>query len=276
MINRTHALSVVRQCQILGLSRSTAYYQPAPVSASALALMRQIDELHLAYPFAGARMLRDLLRRAGHAIGPRHVATLMRRMGIEAVYCTPRTSQRHPIHKVYPYLLRQLEVTRPNHVWAADITYIPMQRGFVYLFAVLDWASRRVLAWRLSNTLTTDFCLEAVQEALTRYGTPEIFNTDQGCQFTSLEFTGLLKDHGIQISMDGKGCWRDNVCVERLWKSLKYEEVYLHAYETVGAAQEGLERYLTFYNRQRPHRALDGKTPDQVYCDSLTTRCTAA
>lgn len=205
MINRTHALSVVRQCQILGLSRSTAYYQPAPVSATALALMRRIDALHLDYPFAGARMLRDLLRRDGHAMGRRHVATLMRRMGIAAVYCPPRPSQRPPAHTVYPYLLRQLEITRPNHVWAADITDIPMPRGFVYVFAVLDWASRRVLAWRLSNMLTTDFCLEAVQEALTSYGTPEIFNTDQGCQFTNLEFTGRLKDPGIQINMDGKG-----------------------------------------------------------------------
>lgn len=276
MITRTHALPVVRQCQLLALSRSTAYYQPTPVSAADLALMRRIDAFHLDHPFAGARMLCDLLRREGHSIGRRHVSTLMTRMGIEAVYCKPHTSQRHPAHKVYPYLLRQLEITRPNHVWAADITYIPMQRGFVYLFAVLDWASRRVLAWRLSNTLTTDFCTEAVQEAVTNYGAPTIFNTDQGCQFTSLEFTGILKEHGIQISMDGTGCWRDNVFVERLWKSIKYEEVYLHAYETVGAAQQGLERYLTFYNRQRPHRALDGKTPDQVYCDNLTTRLTAA
>jgi putative transposase len=276
MINRTHALRVVRQCQLLALSRSTAYDQPTPVSAADLALMRRIDALPLDHPFAGARMLRDLLRREGHSIGRRHVSTLMTRMGIEAVYRKPHTSQRHPAHKVYPYLLRQLEITRPNHVWAADITYIPMQRGFVYLFAVLDWASRRVLAWRLSNTLTTDFCTEAVQEAVTNYGAPTIFNTDQGCQFTSLECTGILKEHGIQISMDGTGCWRDNVFVERLWKSIKYEEVYLHAYETVGAAQQGLERYLTFYNRQRPHRALDGKTPDQVYCDNLTTRLTAA
>ena len=249
MINRTHALSVVRQCQILGLSRSTAYYQPTPVSAADLVLMRRIDALHLEYPFAGARMLRDLLRNDSYVSGRRHVATLMRRMGITAVYRKPHTSQRHPAHTVYPYLLRNAEITRPNQVWAADITYIPMKRGFVYLFAVLDWASRRVLAWRLSNTLTTDFCLEAVQEALARYGTPEIFNTDQGCQFTSLEFTGLLKEHGIQISMDGIGCWRDNVFVERLWKSIKYEEVYLHAYETVSAAQQGLERYLTFYNQ---------------------------
>ena len=276
MITRTHALSVVRQCQILGLSRSTAYYQSAPVSATALALMRRLDERHLQDPLAGARMLRDLLRREGQAIGRRHVSTLMRRLGIEAVYCLPCTSQRHPAHTIYPYLLRQLKITRPNHVWAADITYIPMQRGFVYLFAVLDWASRRVLAWRLSNTLTTDFCLEAVQDALTRYGTPEIFNTDQGCQFTSQEFTGMLKDHGIQISMDGKGCWRDNVFVERLWKSIKYEEVYLHAYETLSAAQQGLARYLTFYNQTRPHRTLDGHTPDGVYFDNLPTRHTAA
>ena len=197
---------------------------------------------------AGARMLRDLLRRDGHVIGRRHVSTLMRRMGIEAVYCAPRTSQRHPAHTIYPYLLRQLKITRPNHEWAADITYIPMQRGWVYFFAVLDWASRRVLAWRLSNTLTTDFRPEAVQDALTRSGTPEIFNTDQGCQFTSQELTGMLKDHGIQISMDGKGCWRDNVFVERLWKSIKYEEVNLHVYENLSAAQQGLARYLTLYN----------------------------
>jgi putative transposase len=246
------------------------------VSAAELALMRRIDELHLQYPFAGARMLRDLLRQEGHAIGRRPVATLMRRMGLEALYRKPHLSRRHPAHTIYPYLLRDLTIIRPNHVWAADITYIPMARGFVYLFAVLDWASRRVLAWRLSNTLTTDFCLEAVQEAIIRHGTPTIFNTDQGCQFTSQEFTGLLNNHGIQISMDGTGCWRDNVFVERLWKSIKYEEVYLHAYETVGAAQQGLERYLTFYNQQRPHRALDGKTPAQVYCDNLTTRLTAA
>ena len=274
MINRTHALSVVRQCQLLALSRSTAYYQP--VSAADLALMRRIDELHMDHPFAGARMLRDRLRREGHSIGRRHVSTLMTRMGLEAVYRKPPTSQRHPAHKVYPYLLRQLEITRPNHVWAADITYIPMQRGFVYLFAVLDWASRRVLAWRLSNTLTTDFCLEAVQEALANYGAPGIFNTDQGCQFTSQEFTGLLKDHGIQISMDGTGCWRDNVFVERLWRSVKYEEVYLRAYDSINAAHQGVARYLMFYNQTRPHRALDGKTPEQVYCDNLTRRLTAA
>jgi len=235
-----------------------------------------LDELHLASPFAGARMLRDLLRRDGHRIGRKRVRTVMARMGIEALYRKPHTSQRHPAHRVYPYLLRHLEITRSNHVWAADITYLPMTRGFVYLFAVLDWASRRVLAWRLSNTLTTDFCIEAVQEALASYGTPDIFNTDQGCQFTSQEFTGLLNDHGIQISMDGTGCWRDNVFVERLWRSVKYEEVYLRAYDSISAARQGLGRYLTFYNQHRPHRALDGKTPEQVYCDNLTTRLTAA
>jgi len=276
MIDRTHLLPVQRQCQLLKLARSTAYYQPTPVSETVLGLMRRIDALHLAHPFAGARMLRDLLRQEGLAIGRRHVATLMRRMGLEALYRKPRTSHRHPAHTIYPYLLRDLTISRSNHVWAADITYIPMARGFVYLFAVLDWASRRVLAWRLSNTLTTDFCLEAVQDAIGCYGPPEIFNTDQGCQFTSQEFTGLLTHHGIQISMDGKGCWRDNVFVERLWKSLKYEEVYLHAYDTVSAAHQGLERYLMFYNQTRPHQALDGQTPEQVYADTLPTWRTAA
>ena len=265
MIDRTHPLPVRRQCQLLKLARSTAYYHPTPVSETALALMRRIDELHLQYPFAGARMLRDLLRQEGRAIGRRHVATLMRRMGLEALYRKPSLSRRHPIHQVYPYLLRALAISRPNHVWAADITYIPMRRGFVYLFAVLDWASRRVLAWRLSTTLTTDFCLAAVQDAVDRYGPPEIFNTDQGCQFTSHEFTGLLTHHGIQISMDGKGCWRDNVFVERLWKSIKYEEVYLHAYDKVSDARAGIGRYLDLYNRRRPHSSLDGMTPDRAY-----------
>jgi putative transposase len=209
-------------------------------------------------------------------VGRKRVRSVMARLGIEALYRKPTTSQRHPAHPVYPYRLRDLAITRSNQVWAADITYIPMQRGFVYLVAVLDWASRRVLAWRLSNTLTTDFCIEAVQEALASYGTPDIFNTDQGCQFTSQEFTGLLKDHGIQISMDGTGCWRDNVVVERLWRSIKYEEVYLRAYDSISAAHQGLGRYLTLYNQHRPHRALDGNTPEKVYFDNLTTRLTAA
>jgi putative transposase len=276
MIDRTHALPVVRQCQLLKLARSTAYYQPRPVSETALTLMRRIDELHLQYPFAGARMLRDLLRHEGQVVGRRKVVTLMRRMGITAVYRMPRTSQRHPAHRIYPYLLRQLTITRPNHVWASDITYIPMKRGFLYLCVILDWATRRVLAWRLSNTLTTDFCVEAVREAISQYGRPEIFNTDQGCQFTSQEFTGLLKDHDIRISMDGAGRWRDNVFIERLWRSLKYEEVYLHAYDTVHEAQQGMARYLTFYNQVRPHRALEGRTPEDVYDEHRSTRHVAA
>ncbi len=269
MIDRSHELPVVRQCQILSLARSTAYYRPREVSESDLALMRRIDELHLEHPFAGSRMLRDMLRHEGHQIGRKHVATLMKKMGIEALYKKPNTSRRHPVHPIYPYLLRNLEINRPNQVFAADITYIPMKRGFVYLFAVMDWTSRRVLSWRLSNTLTTDFCIDAVQEAINRYGAPEIFNTDQGSQFTSLEFTQLLKDNSIAISMDGRGCWRDNVFVERLWKSIKYEEVYLRAYETVSAARSGISRYLDFYNARRPHSALDGSTPDEFYYRNL-------
>ena len=276
MSTRTHKLSVVQPCQLLALSRSTTYDQPRPVSVSDLALMRRLDELHLEAPFAGARMLRDMVRREGYLVGRTRVRTGMARLGIEALYRKPRTSQRHPSHRVYPYLLRHGAITRSNQVWATDITYIPMPRGFVYRCAVMDWASRRVLARRLSNTLTTDFCLEAVQEALTRSGTPEIFNTDQGSQLTSLEFTTLLNDQGIQISMDGRGCWRDNVFVERLWRSVTYEEVSLHAYDGVSAAQQGLERYLTFYNQKRPHRALDGNTPDEVYCNNLPALPTAA
>ncbi len=269
MIDRTHDLPIIRQCRILSLARSTAYHRPQEVSEADLALMRRIDEMHLEHPFAGSRMLRDMLQREDHRVGRKHVATLMKRIGIEALYKKPNTSRRHPAHAIYPYLLRGLEINRSNHVWAADITYIPMKRGFVYLFAVMDWASRRVLSWRLSNTLTTDFCTEALQEAIDRYGTPEIFNTDQGSQFTSLEFTRMLKDNNIAISMDGRGCWRDNVFVERLWKSIKYEEVYLHAYETVSAARSGIDRYLRFYNARRPHSSLDKRTPDEFYFGNL-------
>jgi putative transposase len=275
MIEPSHALPVVRQCTLLDLSRSSVYYTPQPVSASDLALMRRIDELHLNHPFAGARMLRDFLNQEGITVGRRHVATLMKRMGIEALYRRPNTSRKHPQHPVFPYLLRGLEITRANHVWAMDISYIPMRKGFVYLAAVLDWATRRVLSWRLSNTLTTDFCLEAVEDALGRYGTPEIFNTDQGSQFTSSDFVDLLRAHGIQQSMDGKGRWVDNVFVERLWRSVKYEEVYLHAYDSVTQARQGLERYFRFYNQRRPHSSLDGKTPDQVYFDSLSPQLAA-
>jgi len=265
MIDRTHNLPVTRQCQILRLARSTAYYQSEPASAADLALMRRIDELHLEFPFAGARMLRDMLKREGHAVGRKHVGTLMKTMGIEALYRKPNLSRRHAKHPVYPYLLRNLKIDRPNQVWATDITYIPMRRGFVYLIAVIDWYSRRVLSWRLSNTMSTDFCLDAVREAIAHYGKPDIFNTDQGSQFTSGEFTRLLQENGIRISMDGKGCWRDNVFVERLWKSVKYEEVYLKAYDSVSAAKTNLGAYLNFYNTRRPHQALDQRTPDAVY-----------
>jgi putative transposase len=269
MIDRKHDLPIVRQCEILRLARSTAYYTPEPTSSAELALMRRIDELHLEHPFAGSRMLRDLLRLEGQPVGRKHVRTLMKKMGVEAIYRKPNLSKRHDAHLIYPYRLRDLAIDRPNQVWATDITYIPMRRGFVYLVAVIDWYSRRVLSWRLSNTLTTDFCLEAVSEAMARFGKPEIFNTDQGSQFTSSDFTDLLKNNGIKISMDGKGCWRDNVFVERLWKSVKYEEVYLKAYDTVATARENLGTYLTFYNTRRPHQSLDGKTPDTFYFDNL-------
>jgi putative transposase len=269
MIDRTDTLPVTRQAELLNISRGSVYYLPKPVSEADLALMRRIDELHLEYPFAGARMLRDLLRQEGIHVGRKHVATLMRKMGIEALYRRPNTSRKHPEHPVYPYLLRHLPITRVNQVWAMDITYIPMRKGFVYLAAVVDWYSRKVLAHRVSITMETDFCIEAVEEAIARYGTPEIFNTDQGSQFTSEAFTGLLKTHDIRISMDGKGAWRDNVFVERLWKSVKYEEVYLRAYESVSQARDGLTRYFEFYNRRRPHSSLDRMTPEQFYFNSL-------
>jgi putative transposase len=276
MIDRSHELSVVRQCQLLELPRSTAYYRPAPESPENLALMRRIDELHLQFPFAGARMLRDLLRQEGILAGRKRIGRLMARMGIEALYRKANTSKKAAGSSIYPYLLRNLPIERPNQVWAADITYIPMRRGFVYLVAVVDWFSRKVLSWRVSNTLTTDFCLDAVREAITRYGRPEIFNTDQGSQFTSTEFTQLLKDHGIRISMDGKGCWRDNIFVERLWRTVKYEEVYLHAYDGVPQAKAGLAKYFTFYNGRRPHRSFGGMTPDRTYFDNLSQMRTAA
>lgn len=269
MIERSDKLPVVRQCELLNLPRSSAYYTAQPVSESDLALMRRIDELHLKHPFAGARMLRDLLRLEGIQVGRRHVSTLMKIMGIEALYRRPNTSRKHPENPVFPYLLRGLEITRANQVWAMDITYIPMRKGFVYLAAVLDWATRRVLSWRLSNSLTTDFCIEAVEEAIQRYGAPEIFNTDQGSQFTSTDFVGLIKGQGIQLSMDGKGRWVDNVFVERLWKSVKYEEVYLHAYDSISQARQGLQSYFKFYNERRPHSSLDGNTPDSVYFNLL-------
>jgi putative transposase len=269
MIDRCHNLSLGRQAELLGLSRSSLYYEPRPVAAAELAIMRRIDALHLDYPFAGSRMLRDLLRGEGVAIGRELVATLMRRMGIEAVYRKPNTSKVALGHKIYPYLLRGLAIERTNQVWAMDITYIPMARGFVYLAAVVDWFSRRVLSWRLSITMDVDFCLEAVEEALARYGRPKIFNTDQGSQFTSAAFTGLLLENAIAVSMDGRGAWRDNVFVERLWRSVKYEEVYLRAYDSVGEARASLSRYFTFYNTKRPHSSLDAQTPECFYYDHL-------
>jgi putative transposase len=269
MIDRSHDLPLARQAALLRLSRSRLYYEPRPVPAAELAIMRRIDALHLDYPFAGSRMLRDLLRGEGVVIGRDLVRTMMRRMCIEALYRRPNTSKPAPGHKIYPYLLGGLAVERPNQVWAMDITYIPMARGFVYLAAVIDWSTRRVLAWRLSTTMEVDFCIEAVEEALATYGRPEIFNTDQGSQFTSAAFTGLLLENKIAISMDGRGSWRDTVFVERLWRSVKYEEVYLRAYDSVGDARASLGRYLAFYNAIRPHSSLDARTPDNAYFNPL-------
>jgi putative transposase len=269
MIDRNHPLPISRQAKAVGISRGSVYYLPRPVSENDLKLMRQIDQLHLEYPFAGSRMLRDLLRQDGFTVGRKHVVSLMKRMGVEALYRKPRTTRPGAGHKVYPYLLRNLVIDRPNQVWAMDITYVPMARGFVYLAAVVDWYTRRALSWKVSITMDAHFCLEAVEDAIMRYGTPEIMNTDQGSQFTSQAFTGLIKDHKIKISMDGKGSWRDNVFVERLWRSVKYEDIYLRAYDSVSAVRIGLNRYFNFYNSRRPHSSLDGQTPDQVYFNAL-------
>jgi putative transposase len=267
MIDRNHDLPIARQAKALNISRGAVYYKPRPVSAEDLTIMRRIDELHLAYPFAGSRMLRDMLNREGVAIGRRHTTTLMRRMAIEAIYRRPNTSKPAPGHKIYPYLLRNTKVVQPDHVWAMDITYIPMALGFVYLAAVVDVFSRRVLSHRVSITMEAEFCVEALEEALAKHGKPEIFNTDQGSQFTSEAFTGVLTKNAIAISMDGKGSWRDNVFVERLWRSVKYEDVYLKAYRTVAEARASIGRYLEFYNTKRPHSSLDRRTPDEAYFD---------
>jgi len=275
MINREHDLPIARQAEALSISRGSVYYLPRAVPPRDLSIMRRLDELHLQFPFAGSRMLRGLLAGEGIRVGRRHVATLMKRMGIEALYRRPRTTKPEPGHKIYPYLLRDMAITKSNQVWAMDITYIPMARGFVYLAAVLDWASRRVLSWRLSITLEAAFCVEALEEALAKYSKPEIFNTDQGSQFTGTTFTDVLAANDIAISMDGKGAWRDNVFVERLWRSIKYEEVYLHAYDSVGEARQSIARYLDFYNGRRPHSSLDGMTPDQAYFSPLPIRMAA-
>ncbi len=270
MIDRDHGLSLGRQAKVLGISRSSVYYLSRPASDTDLTLMRRIDELHLEYPFAGSRMLKGLLKAEGYEVGRRHVSTLMKKMAIEALYRRPNTSKPAPGHKIYPYLLRNLAVTRPNQVWAMDITYVPMARGFVYLAAVIDWFSRKVLAWRLSIALSADFCIEALEEALAHHGRPEIFNSDQGSQFTSIDFIKVLKNAKIAISMDGKGAWRDNVFVERLWRTVKYEEVYLRAYVSVSEARASIGQYLSFYNGTRPHSSLGGRTPDQAYLNRPT------
>jgi len=275
MIDREHDLSLTKQAKTLNISRRSLYYVPELVRPADLALMRQMDKLHLEFPFAGSRMLRDLLAADGSKVGRRHVTTLMRKMGIEAVYRRPNTSKPAPGHKIFPYLLRGLTIGRPNQVWATDITYIPMARGFVYLCAVMDWFARRILAWRLSNTMEAEFCVEVLEDALAKHGRPEIFNSDQGSQFSGTAFTGVLIRNEIAISMDGKGAWRDNVFVERFWRSIKYEEVYLRAYEDVPEARQSISRYLDFYNGRRPHTALDRRTPDQAYFNPLPLRTAA-
>jgi putative transposase len=255
----------MRQCELLSLCRSSLYYHPRPVSQADLRLMRRIDELHLAHPFLGARKLACMLQREGVTVGRRHVGSLMHLMGIEAIYRKRRTSLPGKGHKIYPYLLGGVVIERPNQVWAADITYLPMAKGFAYLVAILDLYSRKVLSFRVSNAMTTEFCVEALQEALARYGVPEIFNTDQGAQFTAEAFTQPLAAKGVRVSMDGKGRWVDNVFVERLWRSVKYEDLYLHAYETVSEVRAALARYFSFYNARRPHQSLDYRTPDEMY-----------
>ena len=269
MIDPRHELSISRQAELVGISRAAVYYVPRPICEADLELQRRIDALHLEHPFAGSRLLKKLLCAEGIEVGRKHVATLMRRMGIEALYRRKSTSKRHPGHAIYPYLLRNVAIERANQVWALDITYIPMRRGFVYFCAVMDWASRRILAFRLSNTMTADFCVEALEEAIGRHGAPEIVNTDQGSQFTGSEFIGKLKAHEIAISMDGKGAWRDNVFIERFWKTLKYDEVYLRAYDTVSEARASIARYVSFYNERRPHSSLEDRTPDTAYFAAL-------
>lgn len=265
MVKADSQLTVVRRCELFNLARSTAYYDPAPVSDDDLLVMRLIDEIHLRLPFYGSRRICDELQDQGHTVNRKRVQRLMRMMGVGALYPKPRTTHPGKRHKVYPYLLKGVSIERANHVWSSDITYVPMAKGFMYLVAIMDWATRRVLSWRVSNTMDGAFCVEALEEALARYGAPEIFNTDQGVQFTSEAFTDVLKDHKIAISMDGKGRWIDNVFVERLWRSVKYEDVYLRAYETPAQLRAGLRRYFEFYNQRRRHSSLEQRTPDAVY-----------
>jgi putative transposase len=270
MIDRAGPLAITRQCEILDLSRSSLYYRLVPIPEQTLELMRRIDQIHLRLPFLGSRKIRDVLQREGYRVNRKKVQRLMHLMGMCALYPKRRTSLPGKGHKIYPYLLREVAVVRPDQVWTADICYIPMARGFLYLVAIMDWYSRKVLSWRLSNTLDTEFCVDALEEALRYHAVPEIFNTDQGAQFTSEPFTGKLKEAQVRISMDGKGRWVDNVFIERLWRSLKYEEVYLKAYETVAEAIRGIGDYFDFYNEQRPHQSLARRTPNEVYAHSLT------
>ena len=266
MIESDHAvLSIARQCELISISRSGFYYQPTGESDLNLGLMRLIDEQHLKTPFYGARQMARHLRQHGYVVGRKRIRRLMQKMGMAVIYQRPRTTIPAAAHEIHPYLLRDLAIERPNHVWCTDITYIPMRRGFLYLVAVMDWASRKVLSWRLSNTMDVEFCIEALEEAIAKYGKPEIFNTDQGSQFTSPRFTGVLKDAGIRISMDGKGRWMDNVFIERLWRSLKYECIYLHAFETASETRKGLGEWVAFYKSERPHSTLDGRTPERAY-----------
>lgn len=276
MIGREDKVSVTRQCKLLDLSRSGIYYKPVPLKKIDMDLMRQIDEIHLLYPFYGSRKIRNELWSKGYDVGRDRVRRLMLRMGIEALYIKPRLSMSHPDHLKYPYLLRGIEITEANHVWAADITYIPMAKGFCYLVAIMDWASRRVLSWRLSNTLDSSFCVEALEEAIEKYGCPRIFNTDQGSQFTAEVFTETLRTRGISISMDGKGRWMDNVFIERLWKSVKYEDIYIKAYGSITEVRKGLASYFQFYNEKRWHQNFDRKTPSMFYSDSLAQKQAAA
>jgi putative transposase len=276
MIEPGHpALSVVRQCELLSISRSGFYYQPAGETAVNLALMRLIDAQFLETPWYGSRQMASHIRREGYKVGRKRIRRLMAKMGLVPIYQRPRTTVPHPEHRIYPYLLREMAITRPNQVWCADITYIPMRRGFLYLAAVMDWATRKVLSWRVSNTMDAEFCVAALEEALARFGRPEIFNTDQGSQFTSPRFTGVLHAAGVRISMDGRGRWMDNVFIERLWRSLKYECVYLHAFETGSELRAGLSRWIGYYNARRPHSTLAGRTPDEAYGEGRLERLAA-
>ena len=268
-------LSIARQCRLVSISRSGFYHRPAGETPLNLGLMRLIDTQFLEAPWHGSRQMARHLRREGCAVGRKRVRRLMAKMGLTPIYQRPRTTMPHPAHRVFPYLLRGMVVERPNQVWCADITYLPMRRGFLYLVAVMDWATRKVLSWRVSNTLDVEFCLEALEEALARFGQPEIFNTDQGSQFTSPRFTGVLQRAGVRISMDGRGRWMDNVFIERLWRSLKYECIYLHAFETGSELRAGLTKWIGYYNAGRPHSALKGRTPDDAYGADVVTRLAA-